>query len=313
MSNSDAVIANGGAVRALADIVAEAHGFKVAPARLDETEAPEGLPHEVPIGFGPKGEPLNLRPFFEHWRVAPERKRGTARLLSLDSYIELTRRHATPDSVIFADTDWKKPSFVTVVDYHELEAGGAADFMVHRLTYAFPLSEEWKAWSEQNSKPMSQADFAAFVEDHIADLAAPTDDERAGAERDFAMTIATPSEVIQMSRGLAVQVESTVKTAVTLQTGEAQLVFEERHVGGDRSPLKVPGLVMLAVAPFFLGDKIRLPVRIRYRVREGKLIWSLAIFRPDQFVTEQIRADLEAVRVATGLPCFEGSPEAVAS
>jgi hypothetical protein len=104
-----------------------------------------------------------------------------------------------------------------------------------------------------------------------------------------------------------------VKTAVTLQTGEAQLVFEERHVGGDRSPLKVPGLVMLALAPFFLGDKIRLPVRIRYRVREGKLIWSLAIFRPDQFVTEQIRADLEAVRVATGLPCFEGSPEAVAS
>ncbi|TIN90391.1 MAG: DUF2303 family protein, partial [Mesorhizobium sp.] len=64
----------------------------------------------------------------------------------------------------------------------------------HRIVYAFPLTEEFKAWVNGNAKPMAQDVFAAFLEEHAAELAAPTDGERSEYERLFNEKMATPSE-----------------------------------------------------------------------------------------------------------------------
>ncbi|TIP21885.1 MAG: DUF2303 family protein, partial [Mesorhizobium sp.] len=72
--------------------------------------------------------------------------------------------------VIFADADWRNPSFTAVIDYHEDVSGGLAAFGKHRIQYAFPLSEEWKKWIEMNGEPMKQAEFAYFLEDRVAEL-----------------------------------------------------------------------------------------------------------------------------------------------
>ena len=308
--NGAALVADTGAVRELADIIAAAHGFETVEVKLPEA-APVGLPNAIVVGFGPEGEAVDLRPLFEAWRDRPERKIGTAKAQTLDAFMSLTRRHASPTTTaIFADTSWRTPSLTAVLDYHD-EAGGGAGHCRHRVHYPFPLSEEWKAWVAQDAKPMSQGDFAAFIEDHIADLSSPTEAEVAAFERDFSMLVATPADVIQLSRGLAVQVDAKVKSAITLQTGEMQVLFEEAHVGpGSGSPLKVPGLFVLAIAPFFLGERIRLPVRLRYRVTEGRIVWRFHMFRPDFYVAERIREDLDAVRAALSLPCFEAAPEA---
>lgn len=270
-----------------------------------------GLPSSVPVIIDNRsGEAKPAQQLIEAFRTKPQTKLGTARALTLNAFIDLTNRHKTEHSAVFADTDWKKPSFQAVIDYHENTSGGPADNLKHRIAYAFPASEEWKAWVEQNGEPMEQGKFAAFLEDRIADLSAPTDAERIWLERDFGTTVATPAQLIQLSRGLQVNVDSIVKNVVNLATGEAQVAFEETHTDGNGQPLKVPGIFMLAIAPFFMGEKVSLPVRLRYRKVGQKIAWFYQMYRPDQFVTERVRDDLITVADKTELPTFEGSPEA---
>lgn len=270
-----------------------------------------GLPSAVPILFDQRtGLASSAAGLIESYRFKPSRKRGTAKALTLQSFIDLVNRHKTADSAVFAATDWQAPGFTAVIDYHEAKSAGEADNLKHRIGYDFPQSEEWKAWVAQNGQPMEQGDFAAFLEDRIADLSAPTTAEKIALERDFATTVATPAELIQLSRGLLVNVSSVVKNMVTLASGEASIQFEEQHVGADGKPLKVPGIFMLGIAPFFMGEKISLPVRLRYRKRGQGLVWFYQMYRPDQHVTERVRDDLITVAEQTELPTFEGSPEA---
>ena len=278
---------------------------------IDVPDLGPGLPARVPALLDARtGNISSAQSLIETFRQKPSRKTGTARALTLHAFIDLTNRHKTVDSAVFADTDWRNPSFQAVIDYHVAESRGAADNLKHRTAYAFPASEEWKAWVEQNGEPMEQGKFAAFLEDRIADLSAPTDAERIWLERDFGTTVATPAQLIQLSRGLQVNVDSVVKNVVNLATGEAQVVFEEMHTDGNGQPLRVPGIFMLSIAPFFMGEKVSLPVRLRYRKAGQKILWFYQMYRPDQFVTERVRADLTTVAEKTELPTFEGSPEA---
>lgn len=340
MNDSSTAFPSGEAIEAIKDLAVQAAGVSIQYVLhpLDGTGVPETIPVAIHHGAAPKL--LGVAELFEPYRERPRRKVGTAHVLTLQSLIDLVQRHQTEHSAIFADTDWTKPSITAVIDYHEIdtvvggmirvvdpgeddattnEAGmiddpiveiGAPAFGKHRIHYAFPLSEEWQAWVKLDGEVMNQLDFASFIEDHIAELWAPTDAEKIWIERDFQTSVATPAQLIQLSRGLQVNVEAKVKEARKLQSGEAQIAFEETHLGGDGKPLKVPGMFMLNVAPFFMGDKIAVPVRLRYRVKQGGgVLWFYQIYRPDQHVTARVRSDLRIVAEETGLPAYEGSPE----
>lgn len=310
MANETNIADNAAAIRAIAELGRDATGVTFHKITSPE-DIDDGLPGEIEIGIKHGASPalLSLKDLFEEHRIRPARKSGTAKGLTLASFIDLAIRHKTENSVVFADTTWTKPSFTAVIDYHEAGVLGEPAFGKHRVHYAFPLSEEWQAWISQNGKPMSQGDFAAFIEDRIAELSSPLDPERAQIERDFGTTCATPAELIRLSRGLQVNVDAKVKRAINLQTGEAQIEFEETHKDADGKPIKVPGMFVLNVAPFFMGEKTRVPVRLRYRVSGDKISWYYQIYRPDQAITERVRSDLAIVASETSLPTYEGSPE----
>jgi uncharacterized protein YfdQ (DUF2303 family) len=322
-------------LKLLTDLAAQARGVEIVD--IENIAAEDGLPYRIPIGIkhGQQPEVVGLKSLFEAWRDRPSAKRGTATALTLQSFIDLTNRHHTPHSVVFADTDWRKPSLLAVIDYHEKaaepvegeigqpsdgtterleEAVGTytprPDNLRHRIVYAYPLSDTWKEWVRMNGEPMTQGEFAAWIEDHIADLSSPEDAERIWMERDFQTTVATPSALIQISRGLQINVEAKVKNIVTLQSGAAQIAFEENHLGSDGKPLVIPGMFLLQVAPFFGGDVVRVPVRLRYRVAGGVTKWFFAMHRPDLAITQRLTDDLLYVRRDTGLPVYEGAPEA---
>lgn len=323
----------------LREMSAEAHA--VTFDELGNIADEAGLPNCIPLAIrhGKTPEIINLKPLFESWRDRPAAKRGTATALTLKSFVDLTNRHKTPHSTIFANTDWRQPSLLAVIDYHEKGAtlvegevgpiSGTADpenpplvegaigtyaprpdNLKHRIAYAYPLSDTWKEWIKQNGEMMTQGDFAAWIEDHISDLSSPEDAEKIWLERDFQTTVATPSALIQISRGLQINVEAKVKNVVTLQSGAAQIAFEETHLGGDGKPLTIPGLFLLQVAPFFGGDVVRVPVRLRYRVMGGVTKWFFSMHRPDIHITQRLKDDLFYVARDTALPVYEGTPEA---
>jgi uncharacterized protein YfdQ (DUF2303 family) len=290
-------------------------GVEAGGVEIVEIAAPQGipgLPDSVPAVLLRGGSPSvrSLADVLETYRLHPRRKQGTAEARTFDSFCDLVNRHRTGHSAIFADTDWKKPSFVAVVDYHQLGEDGRPDHLKHRIRYAFPLSDEWQAWIEGDGKPMDQRDFAWFLEDRVPELSSPTDHERVTLEHQFATTIATPAQLVELSRGLQVHADTRVKAVTVLQTGEGQVAWEESHNDADGKPLKVPGLFILSIAPFFMGETVRIPVRLRYRVTNGKVAWTYQIYRPDRAITEHVRQTLADARERTGLPAYEGAPEA---
>jgi uncharacterized protein YfdQ (DUF2303 family) len=278
-----------------------------------------GLPTNVPAILNKEtGELKSVIDIFERHRTHPARKTGTARVTTLESFIELTARHATQDSVIFADGNWKNPSLTSVIDYHaqndiELKLFGDAAFGKHRIHYAFHLSDPWKEWIAQNGNQMEQGEFAAWIEDHIAELSSPDGEETEYYQKVFGFKVAYPNELQALSRGLAIRVETNVKTSTVLQTGEGEIVWEEEHKDSQGNRFVVPGLFILQIEPFFMGDRCRIPVRLRYRVRAGKTFWSFHIHRPDIHITEQIRRDLENAAATLGLPAYQGTPEMTGS
>lgn len=288
---------------------AKARGVEIV--LLNKPADMEGLPEAIPVGLkrGEQPAAVDLSALFEPYRTFPRRKSGQAEAQTFEAFCDLVNRHRTPDSAIFADADWKKPSFTSVIDYHQAQNGGRAAFGKHRIHYAFPLSEEWQKWVEMDGQAMKQNDFAWFLEDRVPELSSPTEHEKVTLEQQFGTTIATPSQLMELSRGLQVHVDTRVKAVNTLQTGEGQIQWEESHNGADGKPLKVPGLFILSIAPFFMGDRIRIPVRLRYRPAAQQVTWFYQIYRPDQYITEHVRSTLAEARQKTELPAYEGKPE----
>lgn len=279
---------------------------------IDTAGLGEGLPASVPALFDRNGQRLiSVKALLEEYRARPERRRGVATVQTLSAFIALTLRHQDPDSAVFADLDWRAPKFTTVVDYHCRGDGDDGReheprHLDHRIEYPFPLSEEWKLWVGGNGKPMTQGDFAEFVEDRIADLAAPSATEEKELGQRFQTKVADPAEIMQLSRGLQVLVNAEVKTSKVLQSGEGEIVFREEHRDAAGNKLIVPGLFMISVPVFFGGAPVRVPARLRYRPAGGSIMWAYQMWRPDLYVTEQLQRDADAVRVETGLPVYAG-------
>ncbi|MBB5703569.1 uncharacterized protein YfdQ (DUF2303 family) [Ochrobactrum daejeonense] len=297
-------------IQAAADLGAQAKGAEIV--FLTSTDDMPGLPGMVPalLKRGEKPGLEAVSAILEAHRLYPARKQGTAKVQTLAALIDLANRHKTDDSAVFVDLNWRQPSMTAVIDYHEAQNGGIAAFLSHRIHYEFPLSEEWKVWVSKDGEFMDQEKFAYFLEDRIPDLASPSDADVANIERDFSCTVSNPNQLVELSRKMQINVEAKVKVNHTLQSGERQLQWEESHVGADGKPVTVPGMFILSIPVFFMGDAVRIPVRLRYRVSGGSVYWCYQIYRPDQIITQHLEHSVSDVAKATELPCFAGKPEA---
>ncbi len=251
---------------------------------------------------------IDLKAEADKWAEAPDRRAGTATALTLLSFCDLVNRHKDDHSAVFANIIAAEPSLTAVIDYHTL--AGDPRFGKHRVRYAFPISDEWKRWIGIDGKGLPQQSFAEFLEDHIADLASPTEEEKAFYEPKLMVRFGEPAAINILSRGLTIHVASVVAEATVLQSGEGQIRFEEEHRDVKGKPIDVPGLFMISVPLFFGGATIRVPVRLRYRKQGGALVWFFYLYNPKLFVRNALEGDLGVVKEATELPLYEGSPEA---
>lgn len=261
---------------------------------------------ERPIGEG-QISVESVKKFVDEWRTAPERRAGTATILTLDSLIAFANRHKDADSVLFSNLDASIPWISAVFDYHTIAHDPR--FGKHRAHYAFPLTQEWKAWRATDGKSLTQGEWAAFLEEHIAELAAPLDAEKSGYERIFQTKIATPAELITLSRGMSVTVEAKIRDFRTLASGETEIAYEEVHKDGSGAKLIVPGLFIVSVPLFVDAAPTRVLARLRYRKKDGLLAWFYQLYRADAEVREAMRQDADRVASETSMPMFEGSPE----
>jgi hypothetical protein len=304
--------------------------------------APELMKFEAPDGttlqmlLHPSGKTLvNLEDHLDKLRARPKRRIGIHRALSLDSFIEIVNRFKDGNSAIFASNDPQKPSLTGIFDFHEAgpaaETGKLARHGEHACLYAFPLSKEWQAWHKGNKSLMNQADFAAFIEDRIADVSMP-DPVLTGALNqriaggDFGektqieelaellirlnAKLATPAELVTLSRGLAIYENAVAKNIVNLQTGEAQIKFETAHVDEQGAPLNIPGYFLIAIPVFELGPLYQVAVRLRYRKQGGQLGWFYELYRIERVFDFAFQGACVEAAAQTEVPLYLGAVKA---
>ncbi len=299
----------GPAVERIAELAREASKPEVILIPTDGLEP--GLPARVPVLWDRHFQ--QVIPVIEHLEEArPKmRRKGTVKTDTLSSFIDMTNRHKDAGSVIFATTAWPEPQLTAVIDYHNTD--GTARWGQHRIAYAFPLTEEFKAWIGKNAKPFDQEEFAAFLEEHAGELSVPYDGEATYYEQMFREKFATPAELLDLSRQLEVFVSATVKQGTRLQSGERQVEFTTEHMNGKGEPVVIPGIFMVSVAAFLPGSgepvPIRIPARLRYRIKGGAIVWFYQLYRWEFFLRDRVQQDLAKAGKETSLPTFEGKPE----
>lgn len=257
---------------------------------------------------------VDLRKVMERYREFPVRKRGTARLTTLDSLIRHTQRFMDENTAAFVDTsDMEKPRIVTVLDYNLAGADGRARWGEHQSIYNFPLSDEWRAWMEKNGEEnsMTQTDFATFLEDRIIDVCS-ADRATAGsiAEKIAAhlnIKWASPQQVMQLASGVEVNSGAQSAEFVSTQLGTRQVVYKESHTGPAGAPLDIPGGFLIRI-PIFKGDEpFVIPVLLRFRPRS--MSWFYELFRPDKHLEMAVNDSVSKLVQATHVQAFDGIPE----
>lgn len=220
-------------------------------------------------------------------RLVPLRKSGSTTLHSVDSFIDYVRRHEGDGTLVFADE--RTLSLTAVFDHHHA-GGGSPGFGRFRAAYAMPRSEEWMVWLDKNDTQMSQAEFAFFLEDRILDIvqsgAEDFPDRVKGAIAELNATIAGPSRMMELSRGLSVFSKGEATAKVDVSSGESTIRFEDGHTDASGKPIKVPNLFVILIPIARHGASYQIPVRLRYRVKDGHVIWWYSIWRPDVFVRD---------------------------
>lgn len=286
------------------------------------TESPD-LPRTIEIkrGDGDRAQILttgsdiavhDLREYLDKYLPRPERRKGTAILADLPSLIAHTKRFASEHSALFCDPT--VPKILAVLDYHEKGAGGAPSWGQHRALYQFPLSDEWKKWTGRNAKPMAQGEFAQFIEDRITDISDPSQATTAEAFKPLlallGTTFASPSKLLELSRGLSVRESARVKSAVNLATGEGTVHFDTALADDDGAPLRVPGAFLLAIPIFRNGVGYRLAARLRFRAKDGAVSWWYELHGAEAQFDVAIAEACKLAADGTGLPLYMGQPEA---
>ena len=228
---------------------------------------------------------------------APRRKIAKVKMHDAESFIDYMKRHGSlTDSTIWCIADYKagKVGFTGILNDHGEEESQPA-FRDHRATFAPEFSEEWTRWTGKNKQLFNQADFAAFIEDNLKDIASVEGSP-------------TGAQMLEMALTFEANQDMKFKSALRLQNGGVQMSFTQDDDAQTLQKMQVFDRFSIGFPVFWNGDAYRVDARLRYRVREGKLTFWFELIRQDKVLEAATQTLIAVIRNQTGNPFFFGEP-----
>lgn len=254
---------------------------RVLPETQIITRGDDDLLH-VALPQGQRLEEIDL----ERLLPNPRRTVATATFSDPASFTDYMRHHRTDAN---GATVWcafnpqsYALSFTGVVDEHTPAAAG---WRGHKAAFTPMMSAEWKAWLAQNSKPMSQLDFAEWIENH---------------EEDFAEANGLPTllQLKQMATNFVARQEMRFKSAIRLQDGGARLEYINDADDQTVADMKIFERFGIGIPVFWGGNPWQITARLKYSTAGGKLSFRYELIRPDRVHEAAAKELIEAVRAA---------------
>lgn len=266
--------------------------------------------------------------------LAPNQRRGTARMGDLESLIAWANRFKGETSILYAakGDSGKAPTMTCIADDH----GAGAHSLVqsgdptarhgrHRAIYEFPMSEKWKRWKAASGTAMSGIEMGVFLEDNILDVIDPplsltmpgiAGSEASGAEMrliDIANRLdgkfGNALQLLGMAKSFTVNETSDYTVAFNSTSGEQTIQIKAEHLDGSGQPIRPPKLFLIAIPVFENGPSYRLPVRFQYRKAGTTVKFILTLHDPRAAMDDAFAEATETAKSETGLPLFLGQPE----
>lgn len=220
-------------------------------------------------------------------RDGPHRRSGTTKITEVDSFIAFLKRWGSTDTVVYADTT--ALSLTAVIDDHP--AGDASAWRGHRAIYSCPRAAEWIAWTEQADEPMSQSEFADWIEARLEDLVAGEGYPK-------------PTELLTMARDLTIRTKGTFERKINPTTGDSVLVNKhETEIGST----VIPRAFLVAIPCFEGGDRYQLEARARFTL-EGGPRFTYTLHRANEIERDAFGEVRVKVADGAAVPVLAGTP-----
>jgi uncharacterized protein YfdQ (DUF2303 family) len=233
----------------------------------------------------------------EHLLPAPTRKRGKVVTTDSASFILYNLKHGLADeTMIYAEIDSEKNVFnlVSVLNDHRIAEPMWRD---HRCTFQPKRSVEWVRWLSKNKSPMTQSDFAAWLEDNLPDIASVPG-------------MPSGTDILKMALGFEATADKRMRSKISLQSGGYQLEYVDDEDKDTRTRMQVFERFTLGLPVFDASDSAYpLEARLKYREKEGKLTFWFELIRHDIVFKTAVMDELAKIKKETGFSILAGLPE----
>lgn len=244
----------------------------------------------IPFTIVPDGYQVSS---LEKMLAQPARKRGAVSVTDAGGFITYMNRHCEDGTLVYADIDQVSGSFklVGVINDNSAEEPGWRD---HTCTMDRKQSVEWGRWIGKNKSAMSQADFASWIEDNLADIAATEG-------------MPTGGDMLAMSLGFERTSEKRLKSKVNLQSGSFRLEYIDDEDKDTRTSMEVFSRFSIGIPVFENSTSAyQIDARLKYRESSGKVSFWFELIRPDKAFRLAVEDELCAIAGATGLSIING-------
>lgn len=208
----------------------------------------------------------------EKFEPAPRRARADHKFREVETLAEYLIRYGNQDSVAFAD--WRARTIRAVIDYHEPD--GAPAFGEHRASFIAQRTSAWEAWRGVHDKPMAQVAFGRFLEENAHLILEPD-----------------AASVVEVCMALDAVKRVSFRSSIRLSDGFRQIEYTEDN--DTKGGVRVPENLVINVPVFEGQEPQRIPVRLRYRIDEGKLSLWVTIDHLDDIEREAFEKCIDAL------------------
>ena len=220
----------------------------------------------------------NALPLYE-----PALTRQLAQMQTTDSLVEYVNRFKSDDTILLADI--AANAIVGAIDYH---SPNGPRHVQHKAALQLGFSTEWTEWNRINDKLMPQLEFARFIEENAADIAAPP-----------------AADLIECVRDLQAHRKVNFTKAVRTSSENENFEFTDETEAKGRGGIEIPTRFVLKIPVYFGESDVELGAFLRWKL-DGGLFLGIKLHRAEhvrQAVFKQIVLD---VAVRTERPAMFG-------
>lgn len=261
--------------------------IEIASAQLK----PTGL---TDVMINANGEVTDL----DEYRPSPRVFAHSATMRSADSFVAYFNRNKECRSVIFADKEVKEncPEIRAIFDFMEPTTepteGNANSYANPKLgwkrnsaTLKLRLDSDWQSLRDIAKNSLSQESFAEWLEDHRDNI-----------------TGTNHAELIEIVERMKITSGVRFESKINRSTGETTFSYADEQIGAGT--VTIPHSFKFIAPVYEHGAIEEIEVRIRYRLRDGALSFTLAPYRMDVAEDSAFRKIIGDIETGTGTNVF---------